>query len=112
MTLGLILNGPATLTDSPVRAPKSKPVIRATNNGITAVIDKNGIVVDKLPQFLRMSFIDGNFTQVERHTAIWVTGRFYCYFPRLLMCLESFKSPLTGAHFLKKVSQVYACFWY
>ena len=29
----------------------AKPVIRATNNGVTAVIDKNGAIVDTLPQF-------------------------------------------------------------
>ena len=29
----------------------AKPVIRATNNGVTAVIDKNGEIVETLPQF-------------------------------------------------------------
>ena len=46
-------NGPwQHLQIARVRAlENAKPVIRATNNGVTAVIDKNGRVVDKLPQF-------------------------------------------------------------
>ena len=61
-------NGPwQHLQIARVRAlENAKPVIRATNNGITAVIDKNGIVVDKLPQFT---------SDVLRSTANFTRGR-------------------------------------
>ena len=46
-------NGPwQHLQIAKVRAiENAKPVLRATNNGITAIIDKNGVIVDALPQF-------------------------------------------------------------
>ena len=35
-----------------------KPVIRATNNGITAFIDANGIITSRLPQFQQGAIAD------------------------------------------------------
>ena len=59
------MHGSALVTDPPAlsngslsRTGTSKPLIRGANNGITAIIDEQGGIVGKLPQFERATLED------------------------------------------------------
>jgi apolipoprotein N-acyltransferase len=79
-----------------------RTMLRATNNGVTAVIDHKGVVVDSLPQFER-GVLRG---QAEVRSGLTPYHRFGSY-PVLVLCLLSAIGSLVAQRYFNREKEHY-----